>query len=293
MSHWKCFLSLILFGTITLAQYEGVKRNSFLSGTLVYESGAIDQPTLDRYIVELKIRSSAFDVHRTTVAWDGSFEFRQIPEGMYELSVLDKLGNIVRSEIVTVAGFGGPSGLQVRLPSLTTLAPRPPISLRRLTHKPPKAARKAYDAALKAQGKGDTALWETKLREAIQLDPIYFEARNNLGALYLRTERPLEAAEQFQAALEIDPNAIPALTNLSASLLSLHQPKDAEKAARQALRLDPNSPQGHYLLGIALVKQNRFTDEAADHLEASSEAFPKAERAAAIVRDRIRRQSGE
>lgn len=293
MSYSKCFLSLALLGANGIFAQEGVKRTSFLSGSLAYESGAVNQPWLDRYVVELKVRAAAFDVRRAAVAWDGSFEFRHVPEGMYELSVMDKLGNVVRSEVVVIGGFGGTSGYQVRVPALTAPVGGSPVSLRRLAHKPMKAARKAYDAALKAQKKGDTKQWEAKLREAVALDGDFFEARNNLGALLLRTSRPAEALEQFRAAVAIDPNATAVLTNLSASLLELREPKDAEKAARQVLRIEPDSPQGHYLLGIALVHQNRFTEEAVDHLEASSEAFPKAERAAAIVRDRMRKQAGE
>jgi Tfp pilus assembly protein PilF len=273
------------------AQQSGRHAGS-VTGEVVYDTDVPGQPSLDHFTVELRSRTGRNEFHRASVTWDGVFEFRGVSEGSYELALLDKTGSVVKTDLITVTPYSGISGVRVKIPAVNSSAAAP-VSLRRLMHKPPKTARKALEQAVKAQRNGDMAACEGKLREAVSADPGYFEAHNNLGALLMRTGRAAEAATHFRAALDIDSTAAPVLANLSASLLALREFKQAEQAARQALRHDPNSPQGHYLLGIALIEQNRFTDEAAVHLEASAETFPKAEKAAAFVRQRIRRQAGE
>jgi predicted Zn-dependent protease len=93
--------------------------------------------------------------------------------------------------------------------------------------------------------------------------------------------------------MEIDPAASAVLTNVSACLIGLDQMKEAEEYARRALAIDPVSAQAHYLIGVAMVKQNRFTLEAADHLHDSGSVFPKALEVEAAIRERLRRQISE
>jgi len=110
---------------------------------------------------------------------------------------------------------------------------------------------------------------------------------------YARATRTEEALTEFRAALEIDPQSAPVLNNISAAMLQIRQPREAETYARKALAIDPLSHQGHYLLGVALVNQNQFTEEAADHLRDSTSTYPKARQVEAVIRERLRRQSGE
>jgi superkiller protein 3 len=56
------------------------------------------------------------------------------------------------------------------------------------------------------------------LRSALQLDPDYAEAYNNLGVTLASQGRYQEAIEQFSAALEINPKYTKARRNLEKSL---------------------------------------------------------------------------
>jgi tetratricopeptide (TPR) repeat protein len=56
------------------------------------------------------------------------------------------------------------------------------------------------------------------LRSALQLDPDYAEAYNNLGVTLAIQGRHEEAIEQFSAALQINPGYAKARRNLERSL---------------------------------------------------------------------------
>ncbi|MBN8733552.1 MAG: tetratricopeptide repeat protein [Acidobacteria bacterium] len=300
MTYSKCIFSLgfLLAG---LNGFEALAQPMFsaqaraagaVSGAVVRMCEKSQDNSFQNLRVELTSRQNLNQTYFGDVRWDGTFEIRDVSEGVYEAQVTNQRGSVLKRTLFTVNTSGGGPEVRLELPCAEKQAAGG-VSLRRLTHKPPKSAVKALRRAGEAQVKGDLAAWEKHLREAVRLDPEFFEARNNLGAFLARANRTEEALNEFRAALEIDPRSAPVLNNLSASMLNLHQPREAEAFARKALAIDPLSPQGHYLLGVALVNQNRFTEEAAGHLRDSTPTFPKARQVEAAVREHIRRQSGE
>jgi len=54
-----------------------------------------------------------------------------------------------------------------------------------------------------------------QFQAAVQIDPNDFEARNNLGSVFMITGRYPEAIEQYQAALRIKPDSADAQKNLA------------------------------------------------------------------------------
>ena len=265
---------------------------SSIHGSVVRECVNSQDKSFDNLRVEVISRQNGNRSYAGDVAWDGGFEIRDVAEGVYEVQVVNLQSTVIKRTILTVNSMGNQQEMHISIPCAEKQTTGG-ISIRRLSHKPAKKAANALKKAGEAQRKGNVTEWEKNLRLAVKLDPDYFEARNNLGAFLARHNRPAEALEEFRAALEIDPDAAPILTNISASLLSLNQTKEAEAYARRALAIDPLSMQAHYLIGVALVKQNQFTLEAADHLHDSGTKFPKALEVEAAVRDRIRRQTGE
>jgi len=150
------------------------------------------------------------------------------------------------------------------------------ISAQALAHKPGKAARKEFDQGVQAWGKGQNAAALRHLAEAARLDPGFAEAQIELGAVYTDVGQPAVALECFNRALSLEPNSAPANTAKAASLVTLNRADEAEPVARRALQLDPSSTAAHYMLGVALVMQEKLTPEAAVHLKAAAHKYPRA-----------------
>jgi tetratricopeptide (TPR) repeat protein len=95
---------------------------------------------------------------------------------------------------------------------------------------------------LKYLGQGKTAKAETHFLKAIDYDPKFAAAHNNLGNMLLARRDLYQAAWEFQRASELEPNGMEPLINLGL----LHEEADRlEEAAEfylQALQIDPRSP---------------------------------------------------
>ena len=80
---------------------------------------------------------------------------------------------------------------------------------------------------------------------AVLLDPDSPHAKANLGAMYLRMQRPMEALIACDAALVADPKNLTALVNRAATLNSLERYPEAAEAAEKALNLDRMNPHSY------------------------------------------------
>lgn len=96
---------------------------------------------------------------------------------------------------------------------------------------------------------------------ALQLDPEYMKAYDNLGLCYEALGKYDEAIKTYQEAirrnnLRASPSPWPPL-NLGALLIKLQRLDEAEPLLRESLRYDPLFPQAHYQLGLLLEKQKK------------------------------------
>lgn len=220
------------------------------------------------------------------VSSSGIFSFGNVPSGAYELRVSNLLGGTLHSrEIHTNAHQ------QILIP-LTSV--RPPsvaaVSLRRLQHQVPKAARKLMEQAEKLFRDGKKFEAYEKLQAAVAIDPEFFEALANLGALDLVANEPAKAIDHLAKALAIEPAASLVAANLSAAHLLLNHLPEAEAAARQSIRGNPNFGRSRYLLAVCLLKQDRVTPEAFHQLEQASRDFPAAQDLLKLVRPQLMQQ---
>jgi hypothetical protein len=131
--------------------------------------------------VEVYDSPDYFLAERVPVNRDGTFTVNVHSTHMYEIRVVTGHGTRITSEHVQ---FRDGQPLEIRLPKSTTdvAPPGDPISALRLGHKPPKAARRLVREAdtLAEHGKlGESA---ELLEKAVQADPNWFEAWNNLGS---------------------------------------------------------------------------------------------------------------
>jgi tetratricopeptide (TPR) repeat protein len=226
------------------------------------------------YSVELQEIYGNRAVERAIIRANGEFTV-YVPTGTYILTVVSG-GTTVKTETVTVRdGFGS---LSVEVPNLE-VKQRPAtgiISIARLKHKPPKQAQKEYKAAHKKYEAGDLDASLEHLKRATEIDAEYLEAWNNLGCRYLMKGQPAAALAALQRAAAIDRNAPFIHTNMSIAQLAMGYSVDAEASARAALSVDPTDKKARYLLGLSLVAQEKYSDEALKLLRQVADDFPTA-----------------
>ncbi|MGH7968927.1 MAG: tetratricopeptide repeat protein, partial [Limisphaerales bacterium] len=89
----------------------------------------------------------------------------------------------------------------------------------------------------------------TKLREALDMDPNYWEAHYRLGEDLAIEGRVAEAAAEFQQVVSLPPNYTRAHSNLAVALLNMNRPDEAAREFEETLRLDPHDRQALDFLG--------------------------------------------
>ncbi len=190
---------------------------------------------------------------QASVAHDGTFEFRDLAGGSYDLRVTTLRGDVLYEEMVDLHSYS--TQLTIRLPSPKSDKPGAgTVSFRELQHPVPPKAFKAFAGAERdvEAGRNDEAI--RKLERALQIYPAYSDARNNLGAVYIRMQRFPEALEQFQKAIESGAANASLYGNLAYTFCALGRPKEAEEAARHSIAIDDSYIKGHYLLGNILAR---------------------------------------
>jgi Flp pilus assembly protein TadD len=230
--------------------------------------------------VELIGGSDALPVARARVAATGEFEVPSVPFGSYHVRVADGAGRLIQEDFVTVAG--GRTWLRIRLPDKDRPASGT-VSLAQLRRKIPRAARREFARARETTRAGDIQSSMAHLRKAIEIEPDFMEAHNNLGIRHLELGQHELAAEQFRIAVELDHNAAPAFSNLGVALARLGQLPEAEKAARRAVEMDGTNRKCRLVLGVILAAQERDHTEALVNLRAVEKNYPTARLAIAGI----------
>ncbi len=277
-----CVCTFLTLSSAAFGQYESpVALNPQMAATTL-EGQIQASDTYDRSYLKVLIvdNSRRVIVAEAQVSVLGTFETSPIPSGIYELRVVNREGDVIRS---TGIGIPYQNTLRIDLTNALANAPARPISLSRLQHKIPKKAQKAYFAAKDASEKGDKAKASVELEKAIALDPQFFEAANNLGVMYLTTGRLSEAYEMFQRATTIDSSDPLAEANLAYVLLAMNRFPEAEQAARASVRGDALSGRARFFLAVSLLEQNKGQKEAIFHLTKASAEFDPARKLLAIL----------
>lgn len=131
-------------------------------------------------------------------------------------------------------------------------------------------ARKSFDEAGELKERGSLAEAEDLYRKAIELDPEFCDAMDNLGQLLRQQNKINEAIGWYQKSLEIAPENPVAIQNLA---LAYNLQGKTEKALEQYQRLTevaPENPEGYYGLGQIYFQS--------DQPEKAIANFEKAER---------------
>jgi tetratricopeptide (TPR) repeat protein len=162
------------------------------------------------------------------------------------------------------------------------------VSLQQLQHKVPKPAFKEYKKGRAASNKGDNETALDHFQNAIQMDPEFTDAHNDLGVVLARLGNVGEAAEQFQKALALAPDYNIAVGNLSLAFYLLQRYREALPLARRALKSDSSLLHVRYVLAVSLIAEHGDKKEALENLERAATQFPEAR----IMASNILAQSG-
>jgi len=235
---------------------EIVEPTGTISGTVLSQG---DNRTLSQVAVRLESHSAGV-FHSILTDYDGHFEVAGLPPGSYEINVEESGYDSVR----TKAQLEGTS-LKLVL-YLTPVKWSPPrqnkytVSVRDL--KIPDKAREEYQKGMERLAKDDSTGSVNHFTKAIKAFPEYYEALSQLGMAEIHLGGREEARKAFQAAIDLSKGRHAAAQFGLGYLLYLEGKADeAEAILRRGLELDGNAPDGHVILGLALLRLDRL-DEA-------------------------------
>jgi Tfp pilus assembly protein PilF len=207
----------------------------------------------NEYSVELEDRTRSGPRYDAPVAYDGSFEVRDVVAGQYNMRLLTLRGDTVAEQFLDVRQFVGQ--ISIRIPSRPSARPGAgTVSVRELQRPIPEKAFRAFVSAQHYVETGRDLDAVRQLERAVHVYPEYSDARCNLGVEYVRLGRHKEALEQFEKAAISAPASGKVFANLAYSLCMLGRVRDAEQAARHAVEVDNSYGRGHYMLGNILAK---------------------------------------
>ena len=107
-------------------------------------------------------------------------------------------------------------------------------------------------------GRYREAVWF--MQKAIETDPTYVPAYNELGVLYCRLSQYAEATNAFKLAINYEPHQPATVANLGTAYFLLGRYSDAADSLRDAVKLDPNFEIARNNLGQALLKTGQYQE---------------------------------
>ena len=271
----RCARTLSLPGVIVF-----IGLSSSMAAEIPVVRGQLHPPAqelVQGLFISIEGATTHTEISQTDVRGDGSFEFRDIPNGDYTLHVTGPFGLTLCQQFVTIHDHM--PELDVRLPERESHgagAGAATVSVKQLVHPPDKKAVHAFESALRlsSAGKYDDAVSE--LEKAIRISPEFAAAHTNLAVQHFRLGRFEESIAESARAIQIGGPDPRNLCNLASAQARLHRFAAAEKSARAALRLDSSFLKANLILGSVLTNHPATRGEGIIHLEKAAAEFASA-----------------
>ena len=151
-----------------------------------------------------------------------------------------------------------------------------PTTAMDVPHEAPAAARKCALRAERLAKKQEHDQAIAEYQRALQIDPQYYEAENNLALEYFNAGKADTALNTLKRLTKTEPNRVLAFDNAAIILCRAGRYPEAEVFATQAYHLHPFSYKAAYVFGSALANQGKRTPEAKQALKYASEKHPEA-----------------
>ncbi|HEY8225795.1 MAG TPA: tetratricopeptide repeat protein [Pyrinomonadaceae bacterium] len=195
-------------------------------------------------------------VSRETVAGNGRYRFNNIPSGYYDIVIEVEGAEIARVRV----DANSPLVDDIR----QDLNFEWKSDFRRTTRTSTISAADRYDrnsANASLFTKAGTAIDAKDYEVAAQLlkkiltsDPKDFQARTELGNVYLLQSKYAEAETEYLHAFDLRPDYFPALLNLGRVELAQQKYDVAVEVLNRAVKLRPTSPETNYFLGESYLQ---------------------------------------
>lgn len=134
------------------------------------------------------------------------------------------------------------------------------------------AAVDAFNKALTFESAGDDISAEQAYREAINLDPQYCDAMDNLALLLKRAGKYEEAVGLYQRSISIYPESYTAHLGLANAYNQSEQYDNAITEFETLLKLYSDDPEGYYGLGNVYFNQEKY-EEALGQFKTAEELY--------------------
>jgi tetratricopeptide (TPR) repeat protein len=256
----KLFLILniaaIAWAPVAKAQVSNFeKAEGEISGTVLLEAG---KRPASQVVISLKSRVAG--IFRTVLTdLEGQFKVQRLPRGTYDIAV-EEAGY---EAFQATAQLDGPSSklvMYLRSKSGAIRQSDYTVSVREL--KIPGKARNELQKGFERLTKNDPAGSLSHFTKATQAFPGYFEAYYHMGMAEMKLGHNEEATRAFQMAIDLSGGRYAwAEFGFGYLLCQEGRPGEAEKIIRRGLEAEDAAPDGHVILGNALMQLNR-PDEA-------------------------------
>lgn len=134
------------------------------------------------------------------------------------------------------------------------------------------AAVEAYNQAVSLEKTGDDTSAEPLYRKAIDLDPSYCDAMDNLALLLKRAGNYKDTVELYQRSIAIYPESYTAHLGLANTYNQLEQYDNARIEFDTLLKLYPDDAEGYYGLGNVYFNQEKY-EEALGQFKKAEEIY--------------------
>ena len=249
---------LMTCSSFGLAQRSEPASTSAVGGQIVVSEGGLKRP-----VEVLLDHSGAKNDRQTFTDSRGNFEFRNVPNGSYNIRVrLEGFENV--NYPVDAPGtpyvfiFLNGSAVHGRGPN--ALGGNHSVDVRQLKAEIPKQALREYEKAVREIKDHNTQRAIERLEKSIKLAPDFYNAHLGLAQEYRKTDR-LDAAEQeLTRASELNPREGTPLIQLGEIYLEKTNFKRAAEVFSQAIRVEPGSAVAHYALGRARYRLSEYAE---------------------------------
>ncbi|MCB0042305.1 MAG: tetratricopeptide repeat protein [Caldilinea sp.] len=133
-------------------------------------------------------------------------------------------------------------------------------------------ALRAYNAAQDAEETGSLDKAESLYRDAIEHDPHFCDAMDNLGVLLRRQGRIDEAIGWYRRSLAVFPANTVAQQNIALALMVQGDYLSAAKEYQQLIEMAPDNPEGHFGLANAYLVMEQ-PERAIECLETAQDLY--------------------
>jgi len=267
-------MSKILFALFLLSA--SVLRAQFpVGGALVRGEVQAGREWTNRLRVDVYDSSSHLRVGQAMVSPRGTFEVDSVPNGFYEVRLVDQNSDALLTQYVNINQSTPILAFDLIGPTKAE-PPSGTVDLSQLGHRLDRHAEQAFQKAAKAIAHDNHEDAIRYLQKAIQADPDYTAAHLELAAQYSATGAADRALEEFRAVTRLEPRNTFGHLNLAILLNRLNQLPEAETEARVASRLDPASAKASFLAGTILLRERKLTPEALAFLKKAYPDYPEA-----------------